>query len=188
LKIFLLAKGFKMGSVDKTLFLLRQGIDSIIVQIYVDNIIFGGSSHSLVAKFVDTMRREFKMSMMGELNFFLRLQIKQTQDGTFVHQGKYTKDVLKKFDMGEAKPLLMPMSTMTALDVDEDGELVDQKEYRSMIGSLLYLTAMRLDIHFAVCLCARFQASSHTSHKQVVKRIIKYLRFTPEFGLWYSLW
>ena len=114
-----------MGSVDKTLFLLRQGIATIIVQIYVDNIIFGGSSHSLVAKFVDTMSREFEMSMMGELNFFLGLPIKQTWDGTFVHQGKYTKDVLKKFDMGEAKPLSMPISTMTALDADENGEPVD---------------------------------------------------------------
>jgi hypothetical protein len=75
------------------------------------------------------MSREFEMSMVGELNFFLRLQIKQTQDGTFVHQGKYTKDVLKTFDMGEAKPLLMPMSTTMALVDDEDGEHVDQKDY-----------------------------------------------------------
>jgi hypothetical protein len=93
------------------------------------------------------MRREFEMSMMGELNFFLALQIKQTQDETFVHQGKYTKDVLKKFNMGKAKPLLMPMSTMMALDVNEDSEPVDQNEYRSMIGSLLYLTSTWPHIH-----------------------------------------
>ena len=84
-----------MGSVDKTLFLLRQGNDSLIVQIYVDDIIFGGSSHFLVAKFAESMSKEFEMSMMGELTFFLGLQIKQTQEGTFVHQGKYTMDVLK---------------------------------------------------------------------------------------------
>src|SRR5579883_2073162 len=132
------------------------------------------------------MSREFEMSMIGELNFFLGLQIKQTMEGTFVHQGKYTKDVLKKFDMGDAKPLLTPMATMMALDTDEDGEAVDQKEYRSMIGSLQYLTATRPDIHFAVCLCARFQASPRTSHRQAVKRIMRYLRFTPELGLWYS--
>jgi len=135
-----------MGSVDKTLFLLKQGTDTLVVQIYVDDIIFGGSSHALVAKFSDTMSREFEMSMMGELTLFLRLQIKQTREGTFVHQGKYTKDLLKKFDMGEAKPLWMPMSTTTALDADEEGEVVDQKEYRNMIGSLLYLTTTRLDI------------------------------------------
>jgi transposase InsO family protein len=186
LKTFLLENGFKMGSVDKTLFLLRQGNDSLIVQIYVDDIIFGGSSHFLVAKFAESMSKEFEMSMMGELTFFLGLQIKQTQEGTFVHQGKYTIDVLKKFGMADAKPISTPIPTSAALDADEDGESVDQKEYRSMIGSLLYLTATRPDIHFAVCLCARFQASPRTSHRQAVKRIMRYLRFTPEFGLWYS--
>ena len=108
-----------MGSVYKNLFLLKQGIDTLIVQIYVDDIIFGGSSHALVAKFADLMSRKFEMSIMGELTFFLGLQIKQTREGTFVHQGKYTKDLLKKFDMGEAKPLSMPMLTMMALDANE---------------------------------------------------------------------
>ena len=175
-----------MGTVDKTLFLLRVGKDILIVQIYVDDIIFGGSSNVLVAKFSEDMSREFEMSMMGELQYFLGLQIKQVKDGTFVHQAKYTKDLLKKFEMADAKPLSTPMSTTTALDADEDGEPVDQKKYRSMIGSLLYLTATRPDIHFAVCLCARFQASPRTSHHQAVKRIMRYLRFTPELGLWYS--
>ncbi|XP_066324527.1 uncharacterized protein [Miscanthus floridulus] len=115
-----------------------QGNDTLIVQIYVDDIIFGGSSHALVKKFADVMSKEFEMSMMGELNFFLGLQIKQTLEGTFVHQGKYTKDVLKKFAMDDAKPISTPMPTSAALDADEDGEPVDQKEYRSMIGSLLH--------------------------------------------------
>jgi hypothetical protein len=127
-----------MGFIDKTLFLLKQGTDILLVQIYMDDIIFGGSSHALVAKFSDMMSREFEMSMMGELTFFLGLQIKQTREETFVHQGKYTKDVPMKFDMGEAKPFLTPMLTTTALDEDKEGEAVDQKKYRSMIGSLLY--------------------------------------------------
>jgi hypothetical protein len=135
-----------MGSVGKTLFLLKQGTDTLLVQIYVDDIIFGGSSHALVAKFSETMSREFEMSIIGELTFFLGLQIRQTREGTFVHQGKYTKDLLRKFDIGEAKPLSTPMSTMTSLDNDKKGEAVDQKEYRSMIGSLLYPTATRPDI------------------------------------------
>jgi hypothetical protein len=151
LKYFLLANGFKIGSMEKTLFLLKHGSDTLLI--HMDDIIFGGSSHVLVTKFSNLMSREFEMSMMSELNFFLGLQIKQTQDGTFVHQGKYPKDVLKKFDMGEVKPLSMPMSTTTALDVDEDGEPVDQKEYMSVIGSLLYLTTTMPDIHFAVCVC-----------------------------------
>ncbi|WVZ51761.1 hypothetical protein U9M48_002873 [Paspalum notatum var. saurae] len=132
------------------------------------------------------MSREFEMSLMGELQFFLRLQIKQGLEGTFVHQAKYKKDILKKFNMGDSKPMTTPMSTNTALDADEDGEAVDQKEFRGMIGSLLYLTATRPDIQFAVCLCACYQASPRTSHLQAVKRIFRYLKFTPKLGLWYS--
>jgi hypothetical protein len=97
-------------------------------------------------RFAEDMSKEFDMSMMGELQFFLELQIKQAKQGTFVHQAKYTKDILKKFKMDNSKPLSNPMSTTTALDADEDGEPVDQKECRSMIGSLLYLMTTRPDI------------------------------------------
>jgi hypothetical protein len=171
-----------MGKVDQTLFLLRQGRDFLIVQMYVDDIVFGGSSNSLVARFVEDMSREFEMSMMGELQLFLGLQIKQSKEGTFVHQAKYTKNIMRKFKMEDSKAMAMPISTTTALDPDEEGEHVDQKEYRSMIGSLLYLTTTRPDIQFSVCLCARFQASPRTSHRQEVKRIFRYLRHTPDFG------
>jgi hypothetical protein len=128
------------------------------------------------------MGREFEMSMMGELQFFLGLQIKQSKEGTFVHQAKYTKDILRKFKMEDSKAMATPMSTTTALDADEEGEHMDRKEYRSMIRSLLYLTVTRPDIQFSVCLCARFQASLRTSHRQVVKCIFRYLRHTPNFG------
>jgi hypothetical protein len=143
-------------------------------------------SHSLVARFEEDMSKEFEMSMMGELQFFVGLKIKQVKEGTFVHQAKYTKDILKKFKMDNSNPLSTPMSTTTSLDADEDGEPGVQKEYRSMFGSLLYLTVTRMDIWFSVCLCARFQASLRTSHRQAVKRIFKYLRYTLELGLRYS--
>jgi hypothetical protein len=183
---FLFGRGFEMGKVDQTLFLIRQGRDILIVQVYVDDIVFGGSSNSLVTRLAEDMSREFEMSMMGELQFFLGLQIKQSKEGTFVHQAKYTKDIVRKFKMDDSKAMKTPMSTTTALDADEEDEHVGQKEYRSMIGSLLYLTAMRPDIQFSVCLCARFQASPRTSHRQAVKHIFRYLRHTPDFGLWYS--
>jgi hypothetical protein len=157
-----------MGKVDQTLFLLRHGRDILIVQVYVDDIVFGGSPNSLVARFADDMSRKFEMTMMGELQFFLGLQIKQSKEGTFVHQAKYTKDIVRKFMMEDSKAMATPMSTTTTLDADEEGEQVDQKEYRSMIGSLLYLTATRPDIQFSVCLCARFQASPRTSHRQAL--------------------
>jgi hypothetical protein len=109
--------------------------------VYVDDIVFGGSSNSLVARFAEDMSREFEMSMMGELQFFLGLQMKQ-------HQAKYTKDIVRKVKMEDSKAMTTPMSTTTTLDADEEGEHVDQKEYQSMIGSLLYLTATRPNIQF----------------------------------------
>jgi hypothetical protein len=175
-----------MGMVHQTLFLPRQGKDILIVQVYVDDIIFGGSSNSLVARFVEDMSRKFDMSMMGELQFFLRPQIKQSKEGTFVHQAKYTKDIVRKFKMDDSKAMEPRMSTTTTLKVDEEGEHVDQKEYQNLIGSFLYLTTTRPDIQFSVCLCARFQPSPRTSHWQGVKRIFKYFRHTPDFGVWYS--
>nr|ABB47538.2 retrotransposon protein, putative, Ty1-copia subclass [Oryza sativa Japonica Group] len=175
LKNFLLAKGFTMGKVDKTLFVLKHGDNQLFVQIYVDDIIFGYSTHALVVDFAENMRREFEMSMMGELSYFLGLQIKQTPQGTFVHQTKYTKDLLERFKMENCKPISTPIGSTAVLDPDEDGEAVDQKEYAS-----------RPDIQFVVCLCARFQASPRASHRQAVKRIMRYLNHTLEFGIWYS--
>jgi hypothetical protein len=182
----LLEHEYVIGSVDKTLFTLNHSTDFLLVQIYVDDIIFCGSSHSLVSRFQEMIESEFQMSMMGELIFFLGIQMKQTKQGTFMHQAKYTKDLMKKFNMAELKPVSTPMSSVASLGPDEDGETVDQREYRSMISSLLYLTATRPDIQFAVRLCARFQSSPRSSHRTVVQRVISYLKHTLEFGIWYS--
>jgi hypothetical protein len=132
------------------------------------------------------MESEFQMSMMRELTFFLGIQVKQTKQCTFVHQAKYTKDLMEKFNMVELKPVSTPMSSAASLGLDEDGKAVDQREYRSMIGSLLYLTATRPDIQFVMWLCARFQASPRSSHRAAVQRIFRYLKHIPEFGIWYS--
>jgi hypothetical protein len=126
LRGFLFERGFEMGKVDQILFLLRQGKEIMIVQIYVDDIVFGGSSNSLVSRFAENMRREFEMSMMGELQFLLGLQIKQSEEGIFVHQAKYTKDIVRKFKMEDSKAMATPMSMTTALDADEEGEHMDQ--------------------------------------------------------------
>jgi hypothetical protein len=135
-----------MWCVDKTLFTLKHDNDLLLVQIYVDDIIFGGSSHVLMSSFLEMMKNEFQMSMMGEITFFLCIQVKQMKQSTFVHQAKYMKDLMKKLNMTELKPMSTPMSMATALDLDENGEVVDQREYKSMIGSLLYLTVTRPDI------------------------------------------
>jgi hypothetical protein len=175
-----------MRSVDKTLFTLNHGTGFLLVQINVDDIIFGGSSHTLVSRFQEMMESEFQMSMMGELTFFLGIQVKQTKQDSFVHQAKYTKDLKKKFSMVELKPVSTPVSSAASLGSDEDGEAVDQREYRSMIGSLLYLTVTRPDIQFTVGPCTRFQASPRSPHRMAVQRIFRYLKHTPEFGIWHS--
>jgi hypothetical protein len=169
LKTFLLEHGYVMGSVDKTLFTLNHDTAFLLVQVYEDDIIFGGSSYTLVSRFQEMMESEFQISLMGELTFFLGIQVKQTKQGTFVHQAKYTKDLMKKFNMMELKPVSTPMSFAASLGSDEDDEAVDQREYRSMIGSLLYLTATWPDIQFTVGLCARFQASPRSSHRIAVQ-------------------
>ena len=126
------------------------------------------------------------MSLMGELTFFLGLQIKQTQEEIFINQAKYAKELLKKFGMESSKEIGTPMNSTSKLDKDEKGKSIDQKLYRGMIGSLLYLTASRPDILFSVCMCARFQSNPKESHLLAVKRIIRYLKGIINLGLWYS--
>jgi hypothetical protein len=130
------------------------------------------------------MIQKFEMSMMGELKYFLGFQIKQLQDGTFISQTKYIQDILKKFGMKDGKPIKTPIGTNGHLDLDTGGKSVDQKVYRSMIRSLLYLCASRPDIMLSICMCARFQANSKEVHLRAVKRITRYLVYTPKFGLW----
>ena len=157
----------------------------VICQLYVDDIIFGSINSKFNREFAKLMTDKFEMSMMGELEFFLGLEVKQLIDGTFINQAKYTQDMLKRFDMDKLKGVETPMPTKVDLHLDPHGKDVDQTLYRSMIGSLLYLCASRPDIMMAVGMCARFQAAPKESHLMVVKRIFRYLVHTPNFSLWY---
>ncbi|KAK6120548.1 hypothetical protein DH2020_045714 [Rehmannia glutinosa] len=163
----------------------EKGQDCLLVQIYIDDIIFGATNDSLCKKFSKLMQGEFEMSMMGELNFFLGLEIKQCQEGIYISQSKYTKELLKKFGIEEGRTVSTPMATNVKIDKDEKGKSVDESKYRGMIGSLLYLTASRSDILHVVCLCARFQSNPKESHMSVVKRIFRYLKGTIQYGLFY---
>jgi hypothetical protein len=159
--------------------------DLFICQIYFDNIIVGSTNKSFCDEFSKIMTNRFEMSMIGVLTFFLRFQIKQAKEGTFISQTKYTHDILKKFGMDNTKPIKTPMGTNGHLDLDLGGTSIDQKVYRSMIGSLLYLCACRHDIILSVCMCARFQVIPKDYYLRVVKRITRYLILTPNLGLWY---
>ena len=126
------------------------------------------------------------MSMIGVLIFFLGFQVKQMREWIFISQEKYTNDLLKRFNMDEYKPIKTPMPSNGHLDLDEEGKTVDQSLYRSMIDSLLYLTASRSNIKFSVCMCARFQANPKEVHLVAVKRILRYLKHTHQamvFGI-----
>ncbi|GJY75436.1 putative ribonuclease H-like domain-containing protein [Tanacetum coccineum] len=131
------------------------------------------------------MHKKFRMSSIGELTFFLGLQVMQKDDGIFISQDKYVADILKKFDFVTIKTTSTPIETNKALLKDEEAEDVDVYLYRSMIGSLMYLTASRPDIMFAVCACARFQLTPKVSHLNTVKRIVRYLKGQPKLDLWY---
>ncbi|KAJ9566643.1 hypothetical protein OSB04_002609 [Centaurea solstitialis] len=185
LSSYLLENKFERGVIDKTLFIKRTKTDMLLVQIYVDDIIFGSTKEDMCKEFEELMHKKFKMSSMGELTFFLGLQVKQKRDGIFINQSKYVATMLQKFGMNDAKPASTPMETHKHLTADVEGEEVDVHQYRSMIGSLMYLTASRPDIMFAVCVCARFQVRPKESHLHAVKRIFKYLKGRPKLGLWY---
>ncbi|GJT35873.1 putative ribonuclease H-like domain-containing protein [Tanacetum coccineum] len=185
LSTFLEKHGYKRGTIDKTLFIKKDKKDIMLVQVYVDDIIFGSTRKSWCDEFEALMKGRFQMSSMGELIFFLGLQVKQKTDGIFISQDKYVADMLKKFDLASVKTAITPMETKMALTKDEEADEVDVHLYRSMIGSLMYLTASRPDIMFAVCACSRFQVTPKTSHLNAVKRIFKYLKGKPNLGLWY---
>jgi hypothetical protein len=183
---FLIDQGNKKGASDKTLFVKEEGGKFMIAQIYVDDIVFGGMSHTMVEHFVKPMQSEFEMSLVGELTYFLGLQIKQMENTIFISQSKYAKNIVKKFGMENASHKRTPAPTHLKLTRDEKGMDVDQSLYRSMIGSLLYLTASRPDITFAVGVCARYQAEPKISHLTQVKRILKYVNGTCDYGIMYS--
>ena len=179
LSSFLISHGYVRGHVDTTLFIKKVDSDMIVVQIHVDDIIFGSRNPTLCDEFADLMHNEFEMSLMGQLNYFFGLQIKQTPRGLFISQEKYTRE-LEKFKFNDFKSKATPMANGVKLDVNEKGKSVDQKQYRGMIGLLLYLTASQLDILFSICLCARFQSNPKESHLSAVKRIFCYLIGTQD--------
>ncbi|GJW60395.1 putative ribonuclease H-like domain-containing protein [Tanacetum coccineum] len=171
LSTYLLDNGFQRGKIDKTLFIRKDRDDILLVQVYVDDIIFGSTKKSLCTEFEKMMHKKFQMSFMCEHTFFLGLQAKQKEDGIFSSQDKYVTEILKKFCFTNVNIASTPMETQKPLLKDEDGEEVDVHLYRSMIGSLMYLTSSRPDIMFAVCACARYQVNPKVSHLHAVKRI-----------------
>ncbi|GJR06548.1 putative ribonuclease H-like domain-containing protein [Tanacetum coccineum] len=146
LSTFLLKHGYRRGTIDKTLFLKKHKRDIILVQVYVDDIIFGSTKKAWCDEFEALMKGEFEMSAMGELTFFLGLQVQQRPDGIFISQNKYVKEILQKFDLENVRTATTPYEAQKPKSKNEPDSPVNVHLYRSMIGSLMYLTASRPDI------------------------------------------
>ncbi|GJS05047.1 putative ribonuclease H-like domain-containing protein [Tanacetum coccineum] len=185
LSTYLLDNGFHKGQIDKTLFIKRVKGDILLVQVYVNDIIFGSTRKEMCTEFEKMMHKKFQMSSMGEITFFLGLQVTQKDNGIFISQDKYVSEILKKFGFSTVMTASTPMETSKPLLKDSKAKDVDVHLYRSMIGSLMYLTASRLDIIFVVCACAKFETTPKASHLHAVKRIFRYLKGQPKLGLWY---
>nr|GEV25923.1 retrovirus-related Pol polyprotein from transposon TNT 1-94 [Tanacetum cinerariifolium] len=183
LSSFLISQDFSKGSVDPTLLIHKNGNELLLVQIYVDDIIFAASTPELCDLFAKIMCSKFKMSMMGKILFFLGLQISQTPKGIFINQSKYALESLKKYGFETCDPVDTPMVEKSKLDEDKEGKAVDLSHYRGMIGTLFYLIASRPDLQFAICMCARYQDRPTKKYLHAVKRIFRYLRGTVNWGL-----
>ncbi|GJR33705.1 retrovirus-related pol polyprotein from transposon TNT 1-94 [Tanacetum coccineum] len=155
-------------------------------KVYVDDIIFGSTNPKYTQLFSDLMKSRFEMSMIGEMTFFLGLQVNQSSCGIFINQSNYVLEILKKYGMETYDPFGTPMEIKDKLDLDQNGFLVDATKYHSMIGALMYLTSSRPNIVHATCLCARYQAKKTKKHLKEVKRIFRYLRGTVNMGLCWS--
>nr|GEV47617.1 hypothetical protein [Tanacetum cinerariifolium] len=183
LSTYLLENRFRRVTIDKTLFIKKDKGDILLVQVYVDDIIFGSTKKFLCDEFEQIMHKRFQMSSMRELTFFLGLHVKQKDDGIFISQDKHKADILKKFNFTTVKTASTLMEPNNALIKDAEAEDVDVHLYRSMIRSLMYLTAFRPNIMFDVCACARFQVTPKTSHLHAVKSIFRYLKGQPKLDL-----
>nr|GEY34552.1 hypothetical protein [Tanacetum cinerariifolium] len=175
LSTFLLQNHFFKGTIDPTLFIRRFHDDIFVVHVYVDDIIFGSTHPRYIQIFSDLMKSRFEMSMMGEMTFFLGLQVNQSPCGIFINQPKYVLEILKKYGMKSCDPVGTPMENKDKLDLDQNGTPVDATKYRSMIGALMYLTSSRPDIVHATYLCARYQAKPTKKHlkEMLIMRDVK---------------
>nr|GEW76112.1 retrovirus-related Pol polyprotein from transposon TNT 1-94 [Tanacetum cinerariifolium] len=186
LSMFLLQNHFFKGTIDPTQFIRRFFDDILVVQVYVDDIIIGSTHPRYIQLFFDLVKSHFEMSMMGEMTFFLGLQVNQSPCGIFINQSKYVLEILNKYGVESCDPVGTPMEIKDKIDLDQNGTPVDATKYRSLIGALMYLMSSRPDIVHATCLCDRYQAKTTEKHLKEVKWIFHYLLGIVNTGLWYT--
>ncbi|KAL0332223.1 UNVERIFIED_CONTAM: Retrovirus-related Pol polyprotein from transposon TNT 1-94 [Sesamum calycinum] len=173
---YFMDRGFRRSLSEPTLYIKSQGNDTLIVSLYVDDLIYTGNNEKMIQDFKEDMMKTFEMSDLGLMHFFLGIEINQEKEGIFICQRKYTETLLKKFKMESCKTVTTPLVTGEKYQKEDGSQKVDGSMYRSLIGSLLYLTATRPDIMFATCLLSRFMQSPSQVHYAAAKRILRYLR------------
>ncbi|KAL1190679.1 Retrovirus-related Pol polyprotein from transposon RE1 [Cardamine amara subsp. amara] len=180
-------EGFKKSGNEETLFLkTNKQVDSPIVSIYVDNLIYTGNDISMIREFKELMQKEFEMTDLGKMSFFLGIEVRQTPKGIHISQSKYALEVLRRYEMENFNGVFNPMIPGSKIDMDEGGERVDDTYYKRIIGSLMYITATRPDLQFVVSFLSRYMSKPTMLHLQAAKRVLRYLKGTMDFGIWYE--
>lgn len=183
---YFMKEGFEKCYCEHTLFLKKEGKEILIVSLYVDDLIYTGTSASLLEKFKSSMMEEFSMSDLGKMRFFLGVEVNQDEDGIFINQQKYAKEVLKRFGMEDCNAVRNPIVPGTKLSKEGAGAEVNPTVFKQLVGSLRYLTVTRPDIIFSVNLVSRFMERPTEQHLLAAKRILRYIQGTSSFGIQYK--
>lgn len=186
IETYFINEGFTSSPSEQTLFIKRREDKVLIVSVYVDDLLFTGNDDSMLEEFKCSMKKEFDMTDLEKMRYFLGIEVMQRDDGIFICQKKYAAEVIERFGMKDYNPVSNPIVPGQKIGRDEAGEKVDPTLFKQMVGSLMYLTATRPDLMFAVSLISRFMASPTQLHFAVVKRIMRYLKGTMEYGIWYE--
>ncbi|GAA0163302.1 transmembrane signal receptor [Lithospermum erythrorhizon] len=181
------SKGFKGCDSEQTLFTKRSAEGKmLIVTIYVDDLIFTGNDHEQMNKFKQAMMRQFDMTDLGHLNYFLGIEVVQKANGVFICQKRYAEQILKRFGMSTCNPVYCPILPGVKVGRDKEGKLVDETYYKQIVGSLMYLTFTRPGLMFATRLISRYMSKPTDLHLQIAKKILRYLKETTQFGILYQ--
>lgn len=183
----LLSLGFVKSFSESTLYVKHKEVDTLIVSLYVDDLLVTGNNTRLVEKFKQEMMQVFEMTDLGLMTFFLGMEIKQCKNKVLICQEKYAKEILKKFQMDECKAMSTPMNQKEKLMKEDGADKVDEGYYRSLIGCLMYLTATRPDIMFAVSILSRFMHCASEMHLRAAKRILRYIKGTVDYGVKFEM-
>jgi hypothetical protein len=180
-------EGFEKCDYERTLF-IKTGKEGnvLIISLYVDDLIYTGNDELMVSKFKDSMKHEFDMTDLGKIRYFLGLEVLQKSTGVFINQKKYASEVLQRFEMDRSNSVHNPIFPGCKLVKDEGGVKVDKTHFKQMVGSLIYLTATRSDIMFVVSLISRYMENPTEFHLQMAKRVLRYLKGTLDFGIFYK--